>query len=144
MTKIVLTPSDLSAEHFTVGTDTDGGKIIEIKATPVTLLPIKSYVATPNTNVVTMNTGNTEQRMRLQTQGNFGIFHIDFIARTTSALGATSAFTLPNDAPTPLSLIETQVRSGGTIWLAANGRGVKYDGLQAGQRYIVDLIGFWG
>lgn len=134
--------NQLSDKNF-IGVVKDGKLEIQLKSIDYTLLPIRTYIATPNTNVVTMNAGNTEQRRRLQVQGNFGIFHLDFTANTVDALNSSTAFTLPDDAPTPKALIEIQVRNGGTIWVVAGQRTVRYKGLEIGQRYIVDLIGFW-
>ena len=138
MAKIVLTPSDLSAEDFKVTKDTDGGSIIRINNDK----PITSYVAhRPATSVATFTDTGTD-RHTLWLNGNFGYLHLDFTCRKTQCLVGDN-FNLPNSAPTPKGLLEVQTRDGGTIWLTRNARNIRWSGLTVGQRYIVDIIGFW-
>lgn len=136
MTKILLTPSDLDANDFKVATDEDGGKIIRVNRDA----PVVSYDASdPGRGVISYFT--TEERRRLYLNNNFGYVHLDFVARIPN-LNSTS-FTLSSEAPTPKMLIETQTFDGGTIWMDPNTRYIRWRDLRVGQRYIVDLIGFW-
>lgn len=90
-------------------------------------------------------TGNHTGYRTLTTQGNggVGILHLDF---STSYSGQSNIFTLPANSPTPVSLIEVQVRHGssaGSIWIDARSKNVYGLGLPTNTRIIVDLIGFW-
>lgn len=113
----------------------DGGVL---KAKPANL---QSYDLTDNGSAVSINAGSRNQRMRLQTLGAFGVCHLDFTATRSDS---NNAFTLPEGAPTPQSLIEHMTRDGGTVWVEQNSRNVKFNGLTRNSRYVLDLVGFWG
>lgn len=136
MTKIVLTPSDLDANDFRVGTEPDGSRIIQINHGGIV-----SYDANyPDAKIATFHNRDGARR-RLTMNGPFGFLHLDFVARVSSRRGPS--FALPADAPTPRSLSETQTRDGGSIFIRAGSRNIEWSGLTVGQRYIVDIIGFW-
>ena len=85
----------------------------------------------------------TERRTVYIANNGFGYIHLDFYARGTSATGRTFAFRLPENSPTPVGLLETQTHDGGTIWINANSKEIHFHNLTVGQRYIVDIPGFW-
>lgn len=86
---------------------------------------------------------NQTKRRLLTVNGlGLGIIHLDFTPKLDFNR-ITTLFTLPNDAPTPLSLLEVQVHDGNTIWIEGNGRQIKVKKLAAKTRYIVDIIGFF-
>lgn len=139
MTKIVLTTSDLDANDFRIGRDSDGGKIIQLNPNAGNIV---SYDANnPGSSIATFANSDGARR-RLTMNGPFGYLHLDFTARVTARKN-NSGFYLPSNAPTPRSLLEVQTRDGGTIFIRAGSRNIEWDGLTVGQRYIVDIIGFW-
>lgn len=102
---------------------------------------VREWVATYDPTQVTIMDANNEKganRRKLQLLGEFGKMHLDFTAQAEKCF-----FDLPADAPVPLALIEVQTHDGGTVWLGPGQRKVRSGGLTVGQRYIVDLVGFW-
>lgn len=96
-----------------------------------------------STNVEHKGTTGNEARRRLFLQGNFGYLHLDFTYKGTNKANNRDLFTIPNGVPRANGLMEIQTFDGGTIYLTDNGNVVKGAGLTNGQRYIVDLTGFW-
>lgn len=85
---------------------------------------------------------------KMVVQNGFGIIHLDF-KRTSSTndeeRGGQIILRLPNTAPTPVALIETQLHDGGSVWIDPGSRTIKTNRGQAttNTRYIIDLIGFF-
>ena len=84
---------------------------------------------------------NNNERHKLRVANGFGKIHLDFKAVTDINNGAI--FKLPDNAPKNLDLIETQTHDGSFIWLSPGSKTVYANGLKAGTRYIVDIIGFF-
>lgn len=135
MTSTFIELNQLSEEDF-IGIISQGK--LEIKVKPKLLRTFD--MPSPARSVATFVDTKADRR-RLTMQGNFGILHLDFTCRNT-ALGA-NAWSLPTNSPTPVNLIEFQVRNGGTIWIEQGSRQLRWSGLEANQRYVADLIGFW-
>lgn len=72
----------------------------------------------------------------------FGKLHLDMNIPNTASNGVAIC-TLPNDAPTPISLLEVAVTPRGSIYVEPNTRDVKCWGIETPKRYIIDLVGFW-
>lgn len=72
----------------------------------------------------------------------FGKLHLDMNIPNTASNGVAIC-TLPNDAPTPISLLEVAVTPSGSIYVEPNTRDVKCWGVATPKRYIIDLVGFW-
>lgn len=102
---------------------------------------VREWVATYDPAQATIMDANNEKganRRKLQLLGKFGKMHLDFTAQAEKCF-----FDLPADAPVPLALIEVQTHDGGTVWLGPGQRKVRSGNLTVGQRYIVDLTGFF-
>lgn len=81
-------------------------------------------------------------RRQLTVLDGMGKIHLDFkIVKNTGP--RQMLFKLPPDAPKNLELIETQLWDGTSVWVDAGSPWVMGNSLKAGQRYIVDLIGFF-
>ena len=88
------------------------------------------------------NDYNSQNRKQLTVLDGMGKIHLDF--KIVKAGGPRQAlFRLPADAPNNLQLIETQVWDGSSVYLDAGQKIIYGNGLQANQRYILDLIGFF-
>lgn len=136
--KIVLTPSDLHSDDFAIErSGSDGGLIVRVKPKDIV-----TYDAVRPAETVARFANNDGARHRLALNGKFGYLHLDFIAKKTTC-GFSDRFSLPNDAPTPISLIEAMTADGGAIFVGANTRSIRWNNLTVDKRYVVDLIGFW-
>lgn len=130
---------DQLSESDFIGLVKDNKLTIHLKPKPV---EVNSWVTnTPANNIATF-VDTQDGRKRLQVKDGFGLLHLDFFARTAN-LGVNGTWRLPENSPTPKSLIEIQTYDRGTIWIAANSRVIRWSGLTSGNRYIVDLVGFW-
>lgn len=90
------------------------------------------------------NTNDAAKRLYLQMLDGMGRIHIDGKLLTPTSVGIIAR--LPDDAPTPLSLVEAGVYIGdtfGSIWIPANSRDIFTNGLPVGKRIVVDLVGFF-
>lgn len=95
--------------------------------------------------ITSHNPADYEQqgRRQLTVLDGMGKIHLDF--RMVKNIGPRQAlFKLPPNAPKNLELIETQLWDGSSIWVDAGSPWVMGNSLKAGQRYILDLIGFFG
>lgn len=96
-------------------------------------------------DVITANNDadyDKQERRQLTVLDGIGKIHLDFkMVQNTGA--RRPLFRLPADAPRNLELIETQVWDGSSVWVNAGDKIVYGNGLQAGRRYILDLIGFF-
>jgi hypothetical protein len=89
-------------------------------------------------------TTDAANRLYLQMLDGMGKIHIDGKLITPTSVGIIAR--LPDDAPTPRSLIEAGVYIGdtfGSIWVNANSRDIFTNGLPVGKRIVVDLVGFF-
>lgn len=96
-------------------------------------------------DVITTNNDldyDKQERRQLTVLDGIGKIHLDF-KMVQSAGSRRPLFRLPADAPRNLELIETQVWDGSSVWVNAGDKIVYGNGLQAGRRYILDLIGFF-
>lgn len=90
------------------------------------------------------NTNDAANRLYLQMLDGMGKIHIDGKLLTPTSVGIIAR--LPDDAPTPLSLVEAGVYIGdtfGSIWITANSRDIFTNGLPVGKRIVMDLVGFF-
>lgn len=83
-----------------------------------------------------------QERRQLTVLDGMGKIHLDFKMVKDSG-NLRPLFKLPAKAPRNLELIETQVWDGASVWLNAGNNVVYGSGLREGQRYILDLIGFF-
>lgn len=83
-----------------------------------------------------------QERRQLTVLDGMGKIHLDF-KMVKNASTRQPLFRLPANAPRNLELIETQVWDGSSVWVNAGDKIVYGAGLKAGQRYILDLIGFF-
>ncbi|OOH91861.1 hypothetical protein BMT54_01760 [Pasteurellaceae bacterium 15-036681] len=82
-------------------------------------------------------------RRNLTVSGVLGILHIDFqLSSAISSTGSQVIANLPNDAPTPTTLVEVQIGTG-TVFIEANSRQIKAQNLARSTRYIVHFAGFF-
>ena len=89
------------------------------------------------------NDYDSQNRRQLTVLDGMGKIHLDF--KMVKGIGPRQAlFKLPANAPKNLELIETQLWDGTSVWVDAGSPWVMGNSLKAGQRYIVDLIGFFG
>lgn len=72
-------------------------------------------------------------------QNGFGYAHLDFEATKTDGVVAK----LPANTPRPTSNLELQTFDGGFIKAFLGGSDIRCEGLKVGQRYVVDLMGFF-
>lgn len=86
---------------------------------------------------------DNQNRRQLTVLDGMGKIHLDF-KMVVNAGTRRPLFRLPANAPRNLELIETQVWDGSSVWVNAGDKIVYGAGLKAGQRYILDLIGFFG
>ena len=99
----------------------------------------------PGKDTITTNNEidyDQQGRRQLTVLDGMGKIHLDF-KMVKNAGPRMALFQLPADTPRNLELIETQVWDGSSVWLDAGQRTVFGSGLKAGQRYIIDLIGFF-
>lgn len=139
MATVFIELDQLSENDF-VGTETEGKLTIHLKPKTVSS-SIKTYATNvPATNVATfMDT--REDRRKLQVKDGYGILHLDFTPRVSNY--TSGSWKLPDDSPVPVSLIETQAYSGGTVWIDTEARSINWSSLTSGRRYVINLIGFW-
>jgi hypothetical protein len=96
-------------------------------------------------DVITTNNDrdyDKQERRQLTVLDGIGKIHLDFKMVQNSG-NLRPLFKLPANAPRNLELIETQVWDGASVWLNAGNNVVYGSGLREGQRYILDLIGFF-
>lgn len=83
-----------------------------------------------------------DDRHKLSVKNELGIIHLDFTP-TFNTLIKKKLFTLPDNAPMPVTTLEHQLKNGGSVWLEANQREVWGHWLDKNERVIFDLIGFF-
>ena len=96
-------------------------------------------------DVITTNNDrdyDKQERRQLTVLDGIGKIHLDFKMVQNSG-NLRPLLKLPANAPRNLELIETQVWDGASVWLNAGNNVVYGSGLREGQRYILDLIGFF-
>lgn len=89
-------------------------------------------------------TNDAANRLYLQILDGMGKIHIDGKLLKTTSVGVIAR--LPDDAPTPLSLIEAGMYIGdafGSVWVNAKSRDIFTNGFPVGKRIVVDLVGFF-
>lgn len=133
----VIQPTDLHADDFLIERD-------KVRVKKV----LKNYnLKYTDASRFTDNIGKTNDaanRLYLQILDGMGKIHIDGKLLKTTSVGVIAR--LPDDAPTPLSLIEAGVYIGdtfGSIWVNTKSRDIFTNGLPVGKRIVVDLVGFF-
>ena len=73
-----------------------------------------------------------------------GIVHLDFTVPEGKVVSG-AMFEIPANGPKSISLVEAQTYTpgGSGIWVEANGRQFKTDGIRAPGRYILNITGFF-
>lgn len=127
--RIVLTPQDLASEDFVVMNNK-----VHIQMTRQEL--VAKWVGQATGGAA----NRPEWRRSFTVQNGYGQIHLDF--KLKSGSGGEIA-KLPDDAPTPVRLLEVQTNDGGTVWLDPQQRTIKGGGLKPNTRYIVDLVGYF-
>lgn len=78
-------------------------------------------------------------RKSCRVEWGLGIVHLDFIAALTSG----TIGSIPSTGPKAEILIEEQLHDGATVWIDQGTRAINAQGLQVGQRYLFNIIGFF-
>lgn len=133
----VVQGMDLHEDDFTI----QNGKVRTLRRGKTYKLAFAS-----GKDVVTTNNPvdyENQNRRQLTVLDGMGKIHLDF-KMVANAGPKRALFQLPADAPTNLELIETQTWDGSSVWLDAGNKTIFGNNLKAGQRYIIDLIGFFG
>lgn len=74
----------------------------------------------------------------------FGKLHLDMNVPAAGSGNGVALCSLPNDAPTPISLLEVSVDSNNhSVYVEPSSRIIKGWGVQGNKRYILDIVGFW-
>lgn len=99
----------------------------------------EEHVATWGPNASSGSSDGDGRRL-LQVLDGWGVLHLDF---RLSEPGTQVVADLPASAPTARSIIEVQTHDGGSVWINPGSRQARGRFPEPGQRYIVDLAGFW-
>lgn len=133
----IIQPTDLHADDFLIERD-------KVRVKKV----LKNYnLKYTDASRFADNIGKTNDaanRLYLQILDGMGKIHIDGKLLKTTSVGVIAR--LPDDAPTPLSLIEAGVYIGdafGSVWVNAKSRDIFTNGFPVGKRIVVDLVGFF-
>lgn len=78
-------------------------------------------------------------RKSCRVEWGLGIIHLDFVAAVAEGIIGT----IPATGPKAEILIEEQLHDGATVWIDQGARAIKTQGLQVGQRYLFNIIGFF-
>ena len=111
--------------------------------------PVRKYLLrwVPTSGAV-VNGGGTNAEMRhfmtFDPNTGLGIVHLDFTVPPGKVVSG-GMFEIPDTGPKSISLVEAQSTTpgGSGIWVDANGRQFKTDGLRAPGRYILNIAGFF-
>jgi hypothetical protein len=82
-------------------------------------------------------------RKSCRVEWGLGIIHLDFVAAAASGDIGYIPNAQPNPGPKAEILIEEQLHDGSTVWIDQGSRTIKAQGLQVGQRYLFNIIGFF-
>lgn len=133
------------SDDFQIVKDTNGKSKLALNEEIKNKLNVNNVdyytISINSTNAEHKGTTNNNARRRLFLQGSIGYLHLDFTYKGRDK-AAVQIFNL-NGAPKPNGLIEIQTFDGGSIWIEDNANVVNCSGLTNGQRYIVNLVGFW-
>lgn len=100
------------------------------------LVPGDAYYNAPGRDI--------DNRKKLRIEWGLGILHFDyFAAKTEGIIGTIPAPTPGNPSPKAEVLIEVQAHDGATVWIDPNSRIVRGQGMTVGERYLLNLIGFF-
>lgn len=166
--KRIVTPTDLSNQHFTVGAAATGSVTVRVSAASGNQLTVRNdglYVAEPppppaapsavpinpvtllvRTNNVTVDQSGRDPSDRhklLMEQGStFGIVNLDFTPQSSSRV---ELFEIPaSENLVAKYQVSFQPHNGGLIWIAAGSRIILGTNLQRGGRLLVNLTGIFG
>lgn len=105
------------------------------------------HIITPTTSRISVSSQNRDDRMVLMLNGatHVGLVHLDFTCTTSTRSAGDIIARLPNNAPTPLHLIEEMVDIGSDVrcWVNPGGRDIYLAGGARNQRYIINIMGFF-
>ena len=111
--------------------------------------PVRTYLLSwSRTSGAEVNAGGADAAKRhfmtFDPNTGLGVVHMDF----TVPAGKTAAgvmFEIPATGPKAISLVEAQSSTpgGGGVWVEANGRQFKTDGIRTPGRYILNIAGFF-
>ncbi|WP_439327607.1 hypothetical protein [Lonepinella sp. BR2357] len=132
MAKTVLTQSDLNTDDFYVENK-------QVRIYPKLPTPTE-YLCLFVSGKANANSSNEIYR-KLYVQGNYGYIHLDF--RPVTVSGNVNIATLPTNAPTPSATLEVQTFDGGNVWIDKDSRKIYASGLTTGQRYTVNIPGYF-
>lgn len=103
----------------------------------------QAYQVRLNSGVATWgNVDNPERRVATIMNNGFGIVHLDIKVTSGSTRERVIGF-LPDNCPTPTSLIESQLWDGRSIYVEAGSREIIISSSVLNTRYLVDLVGFF-
>lgn len=85
------------------------------------------------------STDNAVNKKKLTVQNGMGVLNLDII----KVGGGDIIGYLPANAPLPTFQVSEQTRDGGVVTLNAKSRTISSTGLQNGQRYIINVVGFF-
>jgi hypothetical protein len=87
---------------------------------------------------------DVDDRKKIRVEWGLGILHLDFYAaKTSGVIGTIPAPTPEKLSPKAEVLIEVQTHDGATVWIDPNTRVVKGQAMIVGERYLLNLIGFF-
>ena len=134
--KKVIRPEDLHDDDFDIVDN-------KVRVRPTIKIYDLKYAA-PDTVITTQSPVDYAKigRHYLSVAGIQGNIHVDFKMGIDSG-PRRALYQLPQDAPTPVQLIEEQTFDGSSIWVDAGSRTVMGNGLKAGTRYILNLGGYF-
>lgn len=99
---------------------------------------ISRFPLTWSGNARGQDSGESRRVLQVSSVG-MGIIHLDMQLSGTGTIA-----TLPDNAPTPTSLVEMQLDNG-SIYIDGGSRNIiATSGVQMNKRYIVDMVGFFG
>uniref|UniRef100_UPI00288AF4A2 hypothetical protein n=1 Tax=uncultured Rothia sp. TaxID=316088 RepID=UPI00288AF4A2 len=111
--------------------------------------PVRKYLLTwgSNSGVVVKKDGADAAARHFMTfdpNTGLGIVHLDFTVPPGKVVSGTM-FSIPSAGPKAFSLVEVQSSTpgGGGVWVEANDRDFKTDGIRTPGRYILNIVGFF-
>jgi hypothetical protein len=86
---------------------------------------------------------DVDGRKSCRVEWGLGIIHLDFVAAAKSGVIGSIPNTPDDPGPKAEILIEVQLRDGSTVWIDENDRTIKGQAMTVGERYLINLIGFF-
>lgn len=123
----LVQPTDFNSRDFVVGND------ITINRTPL------RYPLSWGVGRVGAHEDHEDRRSLFVTKDGLGYIHLDFRVSTNGVLVIAR---IPDNAPTPISLIEVQV-GGGSVWVERGSREIKSYQVSRNTRHIINIPGIF-